>query len=224
MLVLLGGLKMGSLLSVLLALAASGIALAQSNASGNLTIGKDKFDIRYAAATRVPDPFDKTRMDTRIVLTDKPVPEDLLGGGTARSRAEGHRGHNPGVQHQVFQQSPAAGAGADGCGRGRCIRQRICQSLSRPGGGNPVRRQAKDHGHGSAGPAGTDRYAAVSEMLKMVQAMTPANIRVLKVTEHGDRARIVARGSKEGQAQRGRIYLTRLNGKWVMAGETWGAE
>ena len=61
-------------------------------------------------------------------------------------------------------------------------------------------------------------------MLKLVQAMTPLDIKVLKATETGDRARLLARGSMEGKPQRGKIYLNRVNGKWIMAGETWGAE
>lgn len=62
------------------------------------------------------------------------------------------------------------------------------------------------------------------KMLQMVQMMTPTDIKVLKATETGDRATLVAKGMMDGKAQRGKIYLTRSNGKWVMSNETWGSE
>src|ERR1051326_2178853 len=62
------------------------------------------------------------------------------------------------------------------------------------------------------------------KMLKLVQAMTPTDIRVLKATETGDRAKLLASGSMDGTAQRGKIYLNRVNGKWVMASESWANE
>lgn len=62
------------------------------------------------------------------------------------------------------------------------------------------------------------------EMLKLVQAMTPTNIRVLKATETGDHAKLLASGSMDGAKQRGKIYLNRVNGKWTMVSESWGKE
>ena len=56
------------------ALAIMGGACAQGTASGTLTLNKDTFQLKYAAAMRVPDSFDKTKMATRIVLTDKAFP------------------------------------------------------------------------------------------------------------------------------------------------------
>jgi hypothetical protein len=62
------------------------------------------------------------------------------------------------------------------------------------------------------------------EMLKMVQMMTPQKIQVLKATEIGDKSTLIARGISEGKAQRGKIYLIRANGKWLVTSETWGSE
>jgi len=62
------------------------------------------------------------------------------------------------------------------------------------------------------------------EMLKMVQMMTPQKIQVLKAMETGDKSTLITRGTSEGKPQRGKIYLTRVNGKWLVASETWGSE
>ncbi len=61
-------------------------------------------------------------------------------------------------------------------------------------------------------------------MLKMAQAMQPQNIRVLKATETGDTAILIASGTQEGANQRGKITLMKAHGKWIMAGESWKVE
>jgi hypothetical protein len=58
----------------------------------------------------------------------------------------------------------------------------------------------------------------------MVQMMTPTNIQVLKATETGDHARLLASGVQDGKPQRGRIYLNKANGRWIMASESWSAQ
>ncbi len=62
------------------------------------------------------------------------------------------------------------------------------------------------------------------KMLKLVQAMQPQDIRVLKATEIGDTAILIVSGTQEGANQRGKITLTKANGKWIMAGESWKAK
>lgn len=62
------------------------------------------------------------------------------------------------------------------------------------------------------------------EMLKFVQMMTPQDIKVLKAVEAGDKSTLTTRGMSEGKPQRGKVYLTRVNGKWLVASESWGAE
>src|SRR5215510_8505204 len=47
------------------------VAAAAQTASGTLTIGKEQFELKHAAATIV-------KGATRIVVADKPIPEDLL--------------------------------------------------------------------------------------------------------------------------------------------------
>src|SRR5690349_10307337 len=55
----------------LLAFVSTVTALQAQTASGTLTIGKDQFEMKYAAAAQ-------TKSGTRIVLADKPIPEDVL--------------------------------------------------------------------------------------------------------------------------------------------------
>src|SRR5579871_4499277 len=61
-----------------LMIAASGIGHAQNMVSGTVSINNDKFDMKYAAAALVPDSFDKTKLQARIVFADQPVPQDLV--------------------------------------------------------------------------------------------------------------------------------------------------
>lgn len=60
------------------------------------------------------------------------------------------------------------------------------------------------------------------EILKMVQAMMAKNIRVLKTTETGDKAILIASGIEDGKEQRGKITMIRQsNGSWAMERESW---
>jgi hypothetical protein len=60
------------------------------------------------------------------------------------------------------------------------------------------------------------------EILKMVQAMMAQNIRVLKTTETGDKAILIASGIEDGKEQRGKITMIRQsNGSWAMERESW---
>jgi hypothetical protein len=74
-----------------------------------------------------------------------------------------------------------------------------------------------------------DRRASVDtpdfpKMLKMVQAMQAQDIRVLKATETGNTATLIASGTQDGKPQRGKITLTKTDGHWVMDSESWGAK
>jgi hypothetical protein len=57
--------------------------------------------------------------------------------------------------------------------------------------------------------------------LKAVQAMPARNIKVLKASETGHAAVLIASGTEDGTPQRGKIKMTKFAGKWVMAGEPW---
>src|SRR5207248_1365656 len=56
----------------------TGTLYSQGTASGTLTVGKDTFAIKYVASALVRDSSEKTKTKTRIVLADKPIPDDLL--------------------------------------------------------------------------------------------------------------------------------------------------
>jgi hypothetical protein len=268
---------------LLLGAATGATAHAQSNASGTLTIGKDRFEIRYAAATQVPDPFEKTKMNTRIVLTDKPVPEDLLDddGQIIDLKRQGCHGLRVDITQDktthstlVISASLQGSLSNSGTFNGKQLTvftsdrvEGLLEAAPEEVTGTVLGFSIKFSAEvmpPEAPPTSADEAAASGkepakaylalveairsgdkqkiidlsppdrrgmidtpefpEMLKMVQQMTHQNIQVLKVSEHGDRARLLARGSLEGQTQRGKIYLNRLKGRWVMAGETWGTE
>src|SRR6185369_4506289 len=67
------------IIRLLLSLAAAGGAYGQGTASGTLTIGKDKFEMKYSAAILATDSFDNTKTKTRIVVSDKAIPADVMG-------------------------------------------------------------------------------------------------------------------------------------------------
>jgi hypothetical protein len=60
--------------------AALGSLQAQGIVSGFVAINNDRFELNSVAAALVPDSFDKskTKIRTRLLLTDKPVPEDII--------------------------------------------------------------------------------------------------------------------------------------------------
>lgn len=261
----------------------AGALYGQSSAAGRLTIGKDTFELKYAAAALVPDSSDKTKTATRIVLADKPIPADVVDdeGQIWDLKEKGYHGlqvditqdkanyslfvisdtvqgtvSRSGTFHPeqlsvftekrvegAFEVAPEEHAGttigysvkfaaavapreaaptpADAAAAAGKVSTRAYLALTAA-----IRAGDKQKILEMSPP---DRRAAVDtpqfpEMLKMAQLMLPQNIQVLKATETGDTARLVARGSVEGKPQRGKIYMTRLNGKWIMASETWGAE
>jgi hypothetical protein len=249
---------------------------AQNAASGTLTIGKDTFDMKYAAATLAGG-------GTRIVLADKPIPEEILDDESQiwDLKSRGYHGLQIDIpqdkqNYAVFvisstlEGSRTSSGTLDSKRLTVFTKQRVEGSLERapeelagvtmgytvkfaadviPPEPAPTPADAA----AAAGKQSTIAYLALvsairsgnkqkiidlappdkraiidtpqfPEMLKMVQAMTPVDIRVLKATETGDHARLIARGSMDGTPQRGKIYLNRVNGKWIMASESWKNE
>jgi len=263
--------KIALLLSVSLA-----AVLQAQTASGTLSIGKDQFEMKYAAAAQIKN-------GTRIVLADKPIPADLLDDEAQiwDLKASGHHGLElnidadrknyslfvisstlngtvtmSGTFHpewlSTFTASRVEGAfkaepkqiGDDTVGYAVKFAAAVAPAEPAPTSADSAAAANKESTKVylalvaaiRAGDkqkimalAPPDKRAAIDtpqfpEMLKMVQAMTPTNIQVLKATETGDHAKLIARGTLEGTAQRGNIYLNRVNGRWIMAGESWASE
>jgi hypothetical protein len=63
------------------------------------------------------------------------------------------------------------------------------------------------------------------KMLEMAQAMTPKEIKVLKVTEEGSKATLVVVGVDDGTPIRGKSYLEKdAAGAWRLLRQSWGGE
>ena len=251
-------------------------ATAAQTASGTLTIGKEQFELKHAAAMIV-------KGSTRIVVADKPIPADLLDDEAQiwDLKTKGYHGFQlditadksnfalivisstlPGTvtksgtfhpeRLSVFTDKRVEGsveAAPEAIGDATVgYNVKFAAPLTPPEAPPTAADKTAAAGKEStkvylalvaairAGDkrkimelAPPDKRAAIDtpqfpEMLKLVQAMTPTNIEVLKATETGDHAKLLARGTMEGAAQRGRIYLNRVNGRWIMAAESWGAE
>ena len=59
------------------------------------------------------------------------------------------------------------------------------------------------------------------EMLGFVQSMMPSDIKVLKASETGDTAELMVTGKDDDVDKEGVVTLRRLNGKWLVEGESW---
>jgi hypothetical protein len=59
------------------------------------------------------------------------------------------------------------------------------------------------------------------EMLEMIQMMMPSDIQVVKATEDGDTAELELSGKDGDKEKEGTVSLRKLNGKWLVAGESW---
>ena len=264
------------MLAVLILALASAASAAQNSASGNLTIGKDTFEMKYAAATL-------TAEGTRIVLADKPIPVDLLDDEAQiwdlktqgfhglqiditrdkenyalfviSSTLQGTRSNSGTLKANsitVFTNKRVEGsldeAPNEISGIAVGYNVKFASDVVPPEPGPTPADAAAAAGKQStavylalvaairAGDkqkiielAPPDKRAVIDtpqfpEILKMVQMMTPSDIKVLKATETGDHAKLIARGMDDGKPQRGKIYLNRVNGKWTMATESWAAE
>lgn len=60
-----------------------------------------------------------------------------------------------------------------------------------------------------------------NEMLAFIRKMQPKNIAVLKATETGDDAVLIASGTEEGKPQTGKIQMKKMAGKWIIMKESW---
>jgi hypothetical protein len=252
------------------------LALYAQTASGTLTIGNDKFEMKYAAATQI-------KTGTRVVLADKPIPEDVLDdeGQIWDLKTRGYHGIQADIDADkqnyalfvisstlqgtvtisgtfhpewlsVFTAKRVEGTlqmEPDKIGEATVGYSVKFAAAVKPPEPPPT---AVDLA-AAAGKESTKVYLSLvaairagdkqkiielappdkravidtpqfPEVLKFAQAMTPTNIQVLKATETGDHATLLARGTMDGAAQRGKIYLNRVNGRWIMASESWANE
>lgn len=59
------------------------------------------------------------------------------------------------------------------------------------------------------------------EMLAFIRKMQPTGITVLKATETGDDAALIASGMEGTKPQTGKVTMKKLNGKWIVMKESW---
>lgn len=59
------------------------------------------------------------------------------------------------------------------------------------------------------------------QMLGMIQMMMPSDIQVVKATEDGDTAELELIGKDDDKEKEGTASLRKVNGKWLVAGESW---
>jgi hypothetical protein len=260
-----------------------GGACAQGTASGTLTLNQDTFELKYAAAMRVPDFFDKTKKATRVVLTDKPIPGELveeeaevwdlksqgihgleitvgddknmLNLFVISSTLEGSLSVSKSIDPKVFSVftdkriEGAITQTEDSLGSNKFsysfkFGTDLTPPAAQPTAADATAAQAMNStkaylalvqairtGNKQAlmDLSPPDRRAMIDtpdfpKMLELVQLMTPQNIKVLKATESGDRATLIVRGIQEAKPQRGKVTLTRMNGKWIVTQESWKAE
>lgn len=63
------------------------------------------------------------------------------------------------------------------------------------------------------------------EMFEFVQEMMAKDVKVLKATEEGDAAELILTGTMmDKEDAMGKVSLMRINGKWLVANESWGDE
>lgn len=58
-------------------------------------------------------------------------------------------------------------------------------------------------------------------MLSLIQSMMPADIVVVKATETGDNAELELTGKDDGKEKSGTASLVKIDGKWLVQGESW---
>jgi hypothetical protein len=263
-------------MKILLAVLAFAATVHAQTASGTLTINRDQFELKHAAAAAV-----KGR--TRIVVADKPIPEDLMDdeGQLWDLKTSGYHGFQLDIEADrqnyslvvisstlegtvtmsgtfhperlsVFTAKRVEGAleeapekiGENTVGYKVKFAAAVAPAEPAPTAADKAAAAGKESTKVylsliaaiRAGDkqkilelAPPDKRAAIDtpefpKILKMVQMMTPTNIQVLKATETGDHARLIASGLEDGKPQRGKIYLNRVNGRWIMASESWGAQ
>lgn len=270
--------------TLLTSAALTGAVYAQGTASGFMTINNERFELNSVAAILAPDTFDKTKLQTRIVIADKPIPMGILGdeGEVWDLKTKGFHGLEISINEDksnyslfvisstlqghtislsgtfdakrvsIFTKQRAAGsmeAKPDKIGDTTFsysvkFDTRVAQPEAAPTAADTAAAAGKESTKAylalvAAIRAGDkakiialsppDKRAMIDtpdfpKMLELVQMMTPTKIEVLKATETGDEATLIARGISEGKPQRGKIYLSRVGGKWVMKSESWGAE
>jgi hypothetical protein len=256
----------------------------QGTASGFLTINNERFEVSSASAMIVPDPFNKNKLQVRIVLADKPIPPGILDDEAAvwDLKSKGIHGLEISISedksnYSLFVisstlkgQSISLSGTFDAKQLSAFTKQRVQgameakpDKIGETGFSYSVKFDTPIVA-GEAPPTAADKTAAAGKestkaylewvaairtgdkqkimdmapaekramidrpdfgkVLEMVQAMTPTKIEVLKATETGDQAKLIARGISDGNPQRGKIYLNRTNGKWILQTESWGSE
>lgn len=261
---------------------AAGTLHAQGTVSGYVTINNDRFDLNSVAAMLVPDSFDKTKpkLRARIVLTDKPVPQDVLDDqseiwdlktqgyhGLQLEIAEDKKMYSLMVLSSTLHSSVTISGTFDAAKLPIFTRQRAAGAIeAKPDkvGETTVSYSVKFDTRiapQDPEPTAADATAAASkestkaylalitairtgdkqriveltpperraafdspkfpEALRMIQSLTPQIIEVLKATENGDRAKLIARGTSGGMTHLAKIYMNRVDGKWILYAESW---
>ena len=268
-------------LCAVFAIAVPACLLAQNSASGILIINKDRFDLKYVSAAQAPDTFDKSKLATRIVVADKPIPPEVMDDEAQiwDLKSQGFHGMEItlGADHgniAIFLISPTLEGSISNSGTfdpqtfpvltAKRV-EGIVKAAQETLGSNTYSYNVKiaadvvpaetvptaADAAAAAGKESTRAYLALvaairagnkeqilalgpperraqidtpefPQMLKMVQSMTPRNIKVLKATESGDKAQLVVTGVQEGKTQHGKVYLIKQGGKWLVTSESWG--
>lgn len=271
-----------SLATTLLFLSIGGSALAQGTASGTLTLNGQTFQLKYAAAIQVPDLFDKSKIATRIVLADKPIPPDVMDDmaaiwdlktkdihglqldiGASKGNIDAFVISNTleGSLSQSVTFDPSTftvitGKRVEGTvkneielGSNKCSFELKFASDVAALPDEPTPADAK----ATAQMASTKSYLAFvkaietgdkqaiiamsppdrramadspdfPKMLEMVQAMQAKDIHVVKATESGSTATLIVEGTQDGKQQRGKVMLTKSDGRWITVSESWKAK
>jgi hypothetical protein len=251
-------------------------ATAQNTASGTLTAGAGQFEMKYAAAAKVAG-------KTRIVIADKPIPEDVMDDeaeiwdlkskdfhGLEVEITADKSNYSVVVISSTIQGTHTHSGTFDAKRLTAFTDKRVEGSLEAPldeaTGAKlgwsvkfaavvapPETPPTPADTAAAAGKESTKAYLALvaairagdkqkimdlgppdrramidtpqfPEMLKIAQAMLAQDIKVLKATETGDKAILLARGTMDGQRNRAKIYMNRVNGKWIMMTESWSTE
>jgi hypothetical protein len=267
---------------VFVAVIAAGTLHAQGTVSGFVTINNDRFELNSVAAMLVPDSFDKTKtkVRTRMVLADKPVPQDVLDDQSQiwDLKTQGYHGlqiefsedrayYSLLVISGTLHSSVSTSGTFDSKKLTISTGQRVAGALetkpdkvgevtlsysvkfdTRVASQDPAPTAADTVA--AAGKESTQAYLALvaairagdkqrmldlspperraaidspkfPEALRMIQSLTPQKIEILKATENGDRAKLIARGTSDDMTHLAKIYMNRVDGKWILITESW---
>jgi len=269
---------------IVIVAAAIGPLQAQSTVSGVVAINNDRYNLNSVAAVVVPDSFDKskTKVRTRVVLTDKPVPPDILDDYSLilDLKAQGYHGleiefsedralYSLSVISDTLQGSISTSGTFDGKKLEVFTKQRVAGEIEAkpekigqvtisysvkfdtsvepqdtPTAADTVAAASKESTKAylaliAAIRAGDkqrlldlsppERRAAIEspnfpKAIQFLQSITPEKIDVLKAFENGDRAKLIVTGTTNGKSRHAKVYLSKVNGKWILLTESWSLD